>query len=277
MLDYDRTVSTGPAQEPTDTVSVDFSVGIGDGSFSATAIVPAGQTNITEILPVIQSLESSLIEGVAEQYAAAGHAVSCKLGCAACCRQLVTVSIFEAEALAAWIRGLPADRQQELEERFHQALSKLAAAGLIDRMVNEDWFGKTDSARKLAIDYLYERIPCPFLEEERCSIYSIRPLVCREYMVTSPPEHCFDPSTKKAVPVRLPLYFSRVLNAIGAEVEHDTPGWIPLIFLFAWMKADAYPGKAVTGPGPEVLYEFVKRLNHAALAAPEGEAPVPDS
>ncbi len=90
-------------------------------------------------------------------------------------------------------------------------------------MVNEDWFGKTDSARKLAIDYLYERIPCPFLEEERCSIYSIRPLICREYMVTSPPEHCFDPATLKAVPVRLPLYFSRVLNAIGAEVEHDTP------------------------------------------------------
>jgi hypothetical protein len=26
------------------------------------------------------------------------------------------------------------------------------------------------------------------------------------------------------------------------------------------MKADAHPGEAVTGIGPEVLYEFVKRL-----------------
>ena len=60
------------SSKPTDTVSVDFAVGIGDGKFTATAIVPAGQTNLTQILPVIQSLENSLIEGVTAQYAEAG-------------------------------------------------------------------------------------------------------------------------------------------------------------------------------------------------------------
>jgi Fe-S-cluster containining protein len=253
------------SSKPTDTVSVDFAVGIGDGKFTATAIVPAGQTNLTQILPVIQSLENSLIEGVTAQYAEAGRTVSCKAGCGACCRQMVTLSIFEAEALAVWIRSLPEPQQQQLELRFHQALTGLANAGLVDRMINEDWLAESDSARKLALDYLHQRIPCPFLEDESCSIYPIRPLICREYLVTSPPEHCFDPATLKAVPVRLPLYFSRVLNAIGAELERDTRGWIPLLFLFAWMKADAHPGEAVTGPGPHVLYEFVKRLNQAIL------------
>ena len=153
-------------EKPQETVSVEFAVGIGDGKFTATAVVPAGQTNLTQILPVLQSLDDSLISGVTAQLNQAGLAVSCKAGCGACCRQMVPLSIFEAETLSAWIRTLPESRQEELAGRFHQALLSLAAAGLIDRMVNEDWLAETESARQLALDYFYKRVPCPFLENE---------------------------------------------------------------------------------------------------------------
>jgi len=262
------------SSRPPETVSVEFALGVGDAQITATAIVPAGPTNLTQILPVIQSLENSLIEDITAQLAEAGRTVSCKAGCGACCRQIVPLSIFEAEALTAWIRGLPESRQQELAQRFHQALLKLASAGLIDRMVNEDWLADTDSARQLALDYLHQRVPCPFLEDESCSIHPIRPLICREYLVTSAPEHCVDPATLKVVPVRLPLYFSRILNRIGAELEHDARGWIPLVFLFAWMKAGVHPGEAVAGPGPEVLYEFVERLDKANPPKPVADPPL---
>jgi len=252
-------------KEPQETVSVEFTVGIGDGKFTATAVVPAGQTNLTQILPVLQSLDDSIIAGVAAQLGQAGRAISCRAGCGACCRQMVPISIFEAEALTAWIRTLPESRQQELARRFHQALLKLAAAGLIDRMVNEDWLARTESTRKLALDYLYQRVPCPFLDDESCSIHPMRPLICREYLVTSPPEHCVDPATLQAHPVPLPLNLSRILNRIGAEVEHDSRGWIPLLFLFAWMQSGARPGEAVAGEGPQVLYEFVKRISHGRI------------
>jgi Fe-S-cluster containining protein len=254
-----------------ETVTVNFAFGVGGGKVTASAVVPAGRTNLTQILPVIQSLENSLIQGVTAQLAEAGHAVSCKAGCGACCRQMVPLSIFEAEALSAWIRTLPESRQLELAQRFHQALLDLTAAGLIARMVNEDWLAETESARQLALEYLYQRVSCPFLENESCSIHPIRPLVCREYLVTSPPEHCFDPATLQTVPVRLPLHFSRILNRIGAEIENDTRGWIPLVFLFAWMKAGAHPGEAVAGIGPQVLYEFVKRIEHAKSPSPAPE------
>jgi Fe-S-cluster containining protein len=178
---------------------------------------------------------------------------------------MVPISIFEAEALATWILTLPEARRQELAKRFDTGLRELGAAGLIDRMVKEDRFSESESARQLAMDYLYARVPCPFLEDESCSIHPIRPFACREYLVTSRPEHCFDPATLKAVPVPLPLYFSRVLNRMGAEVENDSRGWIPLLFLFAWMKAGARPGDAISGDGPQVLYEFVKNLNHGRL------------
>jgi Fe-S-cluster containining protein len=260
-----------------ETVSIDFTVGIGDGKFSATAVVPAGQTNLTQILPVIQSLEDSLIAGVGTQLGQAGLAISCKAGCGACCRQMVPLSIFEAEALSTWIRTQPEARQQELAGRFHQALLKLSAAGLIDRMVNEDWFAETEAARQLALEYLYQRVPCPFLENESCSIHPIRPLICREYLVTSEPVHCFDPAILQTVPVLLPLYFSRVLNRIGAELENDNRGWIPLVFLFAWMKSGAQPGDSISGDGPEVLYEFVKRISEGQVPLPPAEHSAEDS
>jgi len=252
-----------------ETVTVEFSLGFEEGQFKASAVVPAGQTTLTAILPVLQSLDDSLIAGVASQLSQAGRTISCKAGCGACCRQMVPIAIFEAEALAAWIRSLPESRQQDLGARFDAALRQLAAASLIDRMVNEDWMAETESASKMAIEYLYQRVPCPFLEDESCSIHPIRPLICREYLVTSPPEHCFDPATLKAVPVPLPLRFSRALSHIGAELENDSRGWIPLLFLFAWMKSGAHPGDAVSGEGPQVLYEFVQRL---APAHPPAQA-----
>ena len=258
-------------EQQQETVSVEFAVGIGDGKFTATAVVPAGQTNLTQILPVLQSLDDSLIGGITTQLAESGLTVSCKAGCGACCWQMVPLSIFEAEALSVWIRTLPESRQEELAARFHQALLKLAAAGLIDRMVNEDWLAETESARQLALDYFYQRVPCPFLEDESCSIHPIRPLICREYLVTSPPQYCADPATLQAAPVHLPLNFSRILNRIGAEVEGDSRGWIPLVFLFAWMKSGARPGEAVAGAGPQVLYEFVKRIGQARSRMPAAD------
>ncbi len=264
-------------EQAQETVTVEFAVGLGDGKFTASAAVPAGPTNLTQILPVLQSLDDSFIGGVTAQLSEAGFHVSCKAGCGACCRQMVPISIFEAEALSAWIRSLPEARQQELARRFHEALLQFAAAGLIDRMVTQDWLAETDSARKLALDYFYQHVACPFLEEESCSIHSIRPLICREYLVTSPPQFCADPAGLQVVPARLPLNFSRILNAIGAEIERDARGWIPLLFLFAWMESGARPGEAVAGVGPQVLYEFVKRMDIARSPLPDADASEPTS
>jgi Fe-S-cluster containining protein len=255
-------------EQQLETVSVEFSVAIGDGKFTATAVVPAGPCNLTQILPVLRALDDSLISGIGAQLSETGLAVSCQAGCGACCCQMVPLSIFEAEALGAWIRTLPASRQQELAGRFHRALLSLSAAGLIGRMVNEDWLAETESARQLALDYFYQRIPCPFIEDQSCSIHPIRPLICREYLVTSPARYCADPAALQAVPVRLPLHLSRVLNVMGAEIERDARGWIPLLFLFAWMKSGARPGEAVAGAGPQVLYEFVRRIDQARSPTP---------
>ena len=260
------------------TVTVNFKVAVGDGAFGASVAVPEGQCNLTELLPALQSLDDSLLSAIAGELGDGGISVSCKAGCGACCRQMVPLSIFEAEALAAWIATLGPDTRETLAQRFHQALLKLSAGGIIDRLVAEDWISDTDSARQLVLDYFYLGIPCPFLQDESCSIHPIRPLICREHLVTSDPVYCADPKTLQVDPVPLPLNFSRVLNHMGAELEPGSHGWIPLVFLFAWIKSGAHPGASFSGAGPEVLYEFVRRMEFARKrdkSTQSGAPPVP--
>jgi Fe-S-cluster containining protein len=246
--------------EPIETVAVEFSLTVGDEQLSAKVEVPSGQTNLTELLPVIQSMENAIVGVAAGRTEEAGFPVSCKAGCGACCRQMVPISIFEAQGLSQWIRSLPREQQVALEGRFHQTLLALKDTGIIDRLVHEDWFADSETTQKMGIDYFRLGVPCPFLENESCSIHPRRPLSCREYLVTSPPERCTDPAIHMVASVELPLKLSRGLYRMGAKLEHDRRGWIPLIFLFAWMKSGADPGAAFSGTGPEVLREFLTHL-----------------
>lgn len=248
------------ADAPSPTVKASFSLPFGGVNLQASAQLPAGQTTLTQLLPVIQNLENAILGKIAEEAAAAGSPISCRAGCGACCRQMVPVSLFEAEALTDWIRSLPEERQNQLAGRFHQALSALRDAGVIDKILRDEWVLEEGRTTQLATDYFHAHVACPFLEDESCSIHPIRPLACREYMVVSPPALCEDPSIHDVTGVRLPLKLSRVLHSFGQDLERDPRGWIPMVFLLAWGRSGARPGDYVAGTGEEVLRSFLERL-----------------
>ena len=250
-----------PETESPSTVRATFSIPVGGVFLQASAQLPVGRTTLTELLPIIQNLENVVTGRVMEEARTAGSPISCQAGCGACCRQMVPVSLFEAEALMEWMRSLPPQRQRQLEERFHRALTALRDAGVIDKLLDTRWLLDEGFATDVSIEYFRAHVACPFLENENCGIYSIRPLACREYMVTSPPALCQDPAANDVWGLQIPLKLSRVLFAFGRAMEHDVRGWIPLVFLMAWTKGGAHPGEYVTGTGEELLQQF---LNKAA-------------
>ena len=259
--------------EPGATVQVNFTLDIGPGHLDASAIVPAGETNLTQLLPVLQDLSSSIIDSTVQLVEKEGYRVSCRAGCGACCRQVVPLSIFEAELLAGWIRTLPEERQTDLAARFDAAILQLRDSGLLARLDPSQRVPGSPEEKTLAVDYLRQRVACPFLENESCSIHPIRPLGCREYLVTSPAENCVDPSVYPVVGVPLPLKLSHVLFELGTQVDPASGGWMPLVFLFAWMRMrGGHPGQAVAAPGPELLHEIVKRLVGSATTGAEATA-----
>ncbi len=243
------------------TISGEFSLAFGGTSLTASVRVPAGRTTLTELLPIIQNLENAIVDKIGEEAKAAGKTISCRAGCGACCRQMVPVSLFEAEALTAWIQTLAPEQRDELARRFHLALSALRDAGVLKKILSNEWVLDQEQTTQLAIDYFHAGVACPFLENESCSIHPIRPLSCREYLVTSPPELCRDPAANEVAGIRLPIKLSRALFAFGQRMEQDARGWIPLVFLLAWGKSGARPGEYVSGNGQEVLRRFLDQVS----------------
>lgn len=240
-------------------VTATFSIPLGEGALNASAQLPTSRITLTQLLPVIQNIENAVIGRVEEEAREAGTPVTCRAGCGACCRQMVPVSLFEAEALAEWFATLPPERREELAQRFHQALITLRDAGVIDRLVKEDWALDAEKSTELAVKYFHAGVACPFLENESCSIHPIRPLSCREYLVTSPPGLCQDPAVNDVVGVQSKLKMSRVLYSFGQEISGDTRGWIPLVFLMAWQKGGQKPGEHVADSGAELFKRVLER------------------
>jgi Fe-S-cluster containining protein len=213
---------------------------VGDLRIVHSITVPSVPVAAADVVPALQGLVNAVVAA-----AEAGQRISCRKGCGACCRQLVPVSRTEGERLLQLIEAMPAPRRQTLAARFDAAEAAIAAAGLKERD------GRSD--RELSTSYFALGLPCPFLEEESCSIHPERPLVCREYLVTSPAELCSGPAQEGVTPVAVPKVS---LAARGLQGESDD--WFPLALLMAWSRTR--PRKPERRPGPQWVQRFLKSL-----------------
>src|SRR5262249_42347869 len=166
--------------------------------------VPAGPTRLRVLLPMAQSLTDHMVGAAVKRAEQQGQKVSCQKGCGACCRQLVPIAEEEARHLRDLVEALPEPRRTEVRSRFREARRRLDEAGLLEKLRHPEECDRGDS-RSLALTYFAQGIPCPFLEEGSCSIYRDRPLVCREYLVTSPAPNCSRPTPETVHCVPLPF------------------------------------------------------------------------
>jgi len=233
-------------------VTATLRLSVGDIRIAHPITVPAGTVPATAVVPALQGLVNAAVAAAEEQSAHAGKSISCRKGCGACCRQLVPISHTEGESLLAVIDALPDSRRAAVGARFAEADAALARAGLRDMLLDpQKRAGKTD--RELSIAYFALGIPCPFLEEESCSIHPDRPLVCREYLVTSPAERCAGPAQEGVAPVPVPKIS---LAARGLQDEADT--WFPLALLTVWSRARTT--RSLKRTGPDWVQRFLKKL-----------------
>ncbi|WP_263379097.1 YkgJ family cysteine cluster protein [Granulicella paludicola] len=247
-----------------DEVHVEFTLALGEGKVHAEAIVPTAKVTLTQLLPVLQGLSSSIIGAVVGQVEEEGHAISCKAGCGACCRQLVPISLFEAEAMAEWIRSLSQEQQVGLQQRFDHALRTFASTGFLEQLDPAKLKDLSLEERKvMGQEYVRQGVACPFLQDESCSIHPNRPLICREYLVTSPAECCSHPTPETVKIVPMPVTLSSALYRAGRMLPGEVNGWIPLVFLMAWMKMGARPGDSFEAGGPKLLAAFLEQCGTA--------------
>ena len=220
--------------------------------------LPARSTRPRELLPLYRGLTEHLTQAVLVGVIEAGRQVSCARGCGACCRQLVPVADLEAWRIRELIDELPEARRAIIRERFADARRRLVEAGLLE--VLQDTAGiKREDASDLGERYFAQGIACPFLEDESCSIYEDRPIVCREYLVTSPAANCARPTRETIATLPVPASVGRAIRWLTVPPGANQPGsWIPLVLAPEW--ADAHPEPAPNRSGPELARVLFQQL-----------------
>lgn len=114
------------------------------------------EDKMAAVREVMEAMDRTIKEGNREN--------SCKKGCNFCCRINVDVMPEEAEVIAEYCREN-------------------------DIPISKDYLKKQMKIRKEEIGFS-SVAACVFLKDGECSIYPVRPLACRKYLVATPPEDC---------------------------------------------------------------------------------------
>jgi len=181
---------------------------------------------------------AALVEAIAPEsirpLAARGQTVSCAKGCGACCRQAVPLSPADVLLLDEAMEAMTEEQRSEVEAGFVRIDKALREADLFDAPLLDR-----------GAEYFGLRVPCPFLSEEACGVHAHRPLVCREHLVSSPPEFCGNPFGRSIRMVDVPVSVGEaVAELVGGLLSGREdiplarfPGWLaatPEIRGLAW-------------------------------------------
>ena len=203
------------------------------------------------------------------------QAISCRVSCSACCRQMVPVSEPEMHQLRATVSSLPPEDRQRIEARFHDRLAMLEAAGLAERLRSppED----DEGYAALMLDYFRAGVTCPFLEDNRCSIYEERPSICREYAVSTPPDWCDAPFSSGVQVVPTGLRMVQLAQQAWTKLGHPPLKVTALPLAFEWLEREGEPWPRVDGTRfIRTMFESAPRTLRPWIRAMPSSKPPPD-
>jgi Fe-S-cluster containining protein len=238
-----RLSATGRRMTETGTAPQAFLIEIDtpEGPLRGHLAVPPRPVRLAELAWIALPLDGKLVQLCVRRHAPDPGAISCQKGCGACCRQVVPLSPPEAWMLHDLVRQLPPDHRDRVRDRFGSAQQALSGAGL--KGAFEGRIETAEQLHALSLAYFRMGVPCPFLEEESCSIHPYRPSICREYLVTSPAEHCADLGRRRIARVPVSVRMSEALSRVTARLFDTEPVVIPMVLALDWAEAHAEEGR----------------------------------
>lgn len=250
-----------------DAITATARLRIGSQKLELKLVVPADSVPPESLLPSLHQLSDRVVEGVEDRVQRNGLEISCRKGCGACCRQPVPISPAEARLLADIVSTMPEEAQSVVRERFDKAMKRLRESGLEEVTLNYHRLAE-DEVRSMAHEYFKLGIPCPFLEDEACSIHPFRPLVCREYLVISSPDHCATLAEDEIKRLQFPVSVAGSFAGMTGVAKPGENIYLPLIMALEW--SDSHTGETDLKPGPEWVRAFFENLTGDSLPAPPG-------
>jgi Fe-S-cluster containining protein len=159
-----------------------------------------------------------------------GEEITCHKGCSLCCAAYMQANIQECEAIVYYLYQHE-DVLASFLAKFPSWRQALKDNGDIFKELGELWQEKNKpgsnpeavvALQQAEKRYLSQKIMCPFLEQDSCSIYEVRPLTCAALVATTPPERCVPgtPNSAKMYVTSTPLLMdtSFYFNKLDAQM-----------------------------------------------------------
>jgi Fe-S-cluster containining protein len=230
----------------------------------ATVQVSDMPMGVPHLVPPMHQLCNGIVALALRREAQRGARLSCAKGCGVCCCQLVPLAAPEAFFLFEYVQSLPSKLRATIATRFANIRKAMERAGLIERLEKLE---ATLEHRALAQDYWRLQMPCPFLEENSCSIHPLRPFACREYNVTSPPALCANPLDNPIRGVHIPRSMTTAMARLVAELYEGPLAPIPIGLALGWAEEHDHL-RSRTWPG---VWLFNRMMHHATGSDLEAE------
>lgn len=147
-------------------------------------------------------IRENTYNSLVETLTAKEEMITCRQGCTHCCFHYVAVSLAQGIIIVDYLY-----KRKDLLKQFVDNTEKwhrkgYSAANNIDRMRIQALSSSMPidqviaDTRPLSEQYLDMHIQCPFLANDKCFIYDVRPLSCSNHYSVSPPDWC-DPVARK--------------------------------------------------------------------------------
>jgi hypothetical protein len=182
---------------------------------------------------IIKELQADQIRAAAKD----GEIITCPKGCAYCCLLYMQASIQECEAIVYYLYQNESVLDTFLSN-YKDWRKRLRKNGDIFKRCAQSWLNKSapgageDEYQKFVEEtkrYQRQNTPCPFLHNNLCLVYEVRPFTCVGTVASTPPEYC-NPSN----PNEPKIYWSRTSAVIDKsfyykEIEDVVLAFMPIM------------------------------------------------
>ena len=155
-----------------------------------------------------------------------GKEITCKKGCSACCAQFIAARLEECDAIVIYLYLYP-ELMNRFLKKYDDWHEKITSGDNILKKISRTYQKvlKTslpeDKKRfeLLALEYARKHALCPFLNNDECIIYPVRPYTCSTYTIISDKKYC-DPNLPEEEYIKNKLKIKPDKNPLYCETEY---------------------------------------------------------
>lgn len=236
--------------------------------------VGQSQAKLADIVPLARTICFNIIEVVLKTVRDKGDRIPCLKGCSACCnRYLVPLSAPEAFRLKEDVEKMPVLRRETIWKNCLDASRYILAHKPPKKFINQSAQSSSNNSSHLNLIsnwYSNLKLPCPFLYQDACSIYELRPLVCREHYIIGSANGCSEGHSSAKL-IEMPIQVPNALSQLAGELEETNDEAVILPLALVWSQnnkkraARTWPYAMMVRRFVEILKEMANK-NSAVLA-----------